>query len=157
MNLHKVKGLEAPVVFLAIQRGNSSIPIDLHIDRSGAIVRGYMAVFGPKSNVGYARTARPGLPLRLERLEDNERDFQQAENERLLYVAATRAGYVLGGRSPGKEAQRQPLALVDGRSFGSRDPPGPGPASSPYSYRATSYATTRSKLRRRRSPIGGLA
>ena len=45
MNLHKVKGLEAPVVFLADPTGEYKHPIDVHIDRSGDSVRGYMAIF----------------------------------------------------------------------------------------------------------------
>ena len=35
MNLHKVKGLEAPVVFLVDPAGESDHDVDLHIDRSG--------------------------------------------------------------------------------------------------------------------------
>ena len=36
MNLHKVKGLEAPIVFLSDPTGQFEHPIDLHVDRSGA-------------------------------------------------------------------------------------------------------------------------
>ena len=46
MNLHKVKGLEAPVVFLADPSGESDHDVDLYIDRSGDKVRGYLAIFG---------------------------------------------------------------------------------------------------------------
>ena len=36
MNLHKVKGLEAPIVFLSDPTGQYDHPVDLHVDRSGA-------------------------------------------------------------------------------------------------------------------------
>ena len=45
MNLHKVKGLEAPVVFLADPTGKWSPPIKLHIDRSHDRASGYLAVY----------------------------------------------------------------------------------------------------------------
>ena len=43
MNLHKVKGLEAPIVFLANPTGKWSPSVDLHIDRSADQVTGYLA------------------------------------------------------------------------------------------------------------------
>ena len=95
MNLHKVKGLEAPVVFLADPTGNYEHPIDLHIDRAGKTVRGYMAVYAPRPE-GSLATPRPlALPADWAKQEDTETDFLRAENERLLYVAATRAGTCL--------------------------------------------------------------
>jgi ATP-dependent helicase/nuclease subunit A len=95
MNLHKVKGLEAPIVFLSDPTGQFEHPIDLHVDRSGPSARGYMAVFEPRSSVGYAAPRVLAQPSGWSRLKDKEREFQQAENERLLYVAATRAGTCL--------------------------------------------------------------
>jgi ATP-dependent helicase/nuclease subunit A len=95
MNLHKVKGLEAPIVFLGDPTGQFEHPIDLHVDRSGPIARGYMAVFEPRSSVGYAAPRILAYPSPWSQLKDKEREFQQAENERLLYVAATRAGTCL--------------------------------------------------------------
>jgi ATP-dependent helicase/nuclease subunit A len=52
MNLHKVKGLEAPVVFLAGAAGQFDHDVDLHIDRSGEKVRGYAAIRGPRQEWG---------------------------------------------------------------------------------------------------------
>ena len=95
MNLHKVKGLEAPIVFLSDPTGQFDHPIDLHVDRSGAHARGYMAVFEPRSTVGYVAPRVLAYPSDWSRLEEKERGFQHAENERLLYVAATRAGTCL--------------------------------------------------------------
>jgi ATP-dependent helicase/nuclease subunit A len=92
MNLHKVKGLEAPVVFLTDPTGYREHPIELHIDRSGDRVRGYMAVYAPRPATGFAPPRMIACPSEWPRLEEAEQDFLQAEEERLLYVAATRAG-----------------------------------------------------------------
>ena len=54
-----------------------------------------MAVFEPRSTVGFAAQRVLAYPSDWSRLEDKERGFQRAENERLLYVAATRAGTCL--------------------------------------------------------------
>jgi ATP-dependent helicase/nuclease subunit A len=90
MNLHKVKGLEAPVVFLADPTGDSDHDVELHIDRSGPRVRGYLAVYAPNKGYGPARLL--ACPDGWDRLAAKEREFQDAESQRLLYVAATRAG-----------------------------------------------------------------
>jgi len=92
MNLHKVKGLEAPVVFLADPSGESEHEVELCIDRSGTSARGYLAVYGP--TVGYSRPLLAN-PDDWENLAAKEKQFQNAENDRLLYVAATRAGTCL--------------------------------------------------------------
>jgi ATP-dependent helicase/nuclease subunit A len=127
MNLHKVKGLEAPIVFLSDPTGNYDHPVDLHIDRSGENVRGYMAVYGPKPNVGYAPLRLLACPSDWRRLETTERAFQQAENERLLYVAATRAGACLVVARRGQGAKDNPWhSLTDDRSNqGIHEDPGP--------------------------------
>jgi ATP-dependent helicase/nuclease subunit A len=93
MNLHKVKGLEAPVVFLADPSGEWDHNIDLHIDRSGASVRGYLAVYEPR--IGNRPARLLACPDDWERLAGKEKEFQDAENDRLLYVAGTRAGTCL--------------------------------------------------------------
>jgi ATP-dependent helicase/nuclease subunit A len=93
MNLHKVKGLEAPVVFLVDPAGESEHDVDLHIDRSGSRVRGYLAINGESSG----RQSPPLLaqPKQWDLLAEEEKRFRDAENNRLLYVAATRAGAML--------------------------------------------------------------
>ncbi len=89
MNLHKVKGLEAPVVYLVDPSGASSHPVDIHIDRSRDRVEGYLAVCVRRGDYGTELLAcAPGWPAR----ESAEDQFQEAEESRLLYVAATRAG-----------------------------------------------------------------
>lgn len=90
MNLHKVKGLEAPVVFLADPTGNRPHTPDLYVDRSGDKVLGYLAVHG--TDKGSNRRVLLAQPLGWEHFADAEARFQKAEELRLLYVAATRAG-----------------------------------------------------------------
>jgi ATP-dependent helicase/nuclease subunit A len=93
MNLHKVKGLEAPVVFLSDPSGEWDHDVDLHIDRSGEAARGYLAVYEPSTGNRPSRLL--ACPDDWERLAAKEKEFQDAENDRLLYVAATRAGTCL--------------------------------------------------------------
>jgi ATP-dependent helicase/nuclease subunit A len=93
MNLHKVKGLEAPVVFLVDPAGESEHDVDLHIDRSGSCVRGYLAIYGESS--GWQSPPLLAQPKKWDVLAEEEKRFRDAENHRLLYVAATRAGAML--------------------------------------------------------------
>ena len=108
MNLHKVKGLEAPIVFLADPTGNYEHAIDLHIDRAGESVRGYMAVIEPRQEGSYARPRMIAVPTDWPRQEEAESDFQRAETDRLLYVAATRAGTCLIVSERGKLPNENP-------------------------------------------------
>jgi ATP-dependent helicase/nuclease subunit A len=91
MNLHKAKGLESPVVFLADPSGESRHDVEIHVDRSGGTVRGYLAVFGERTG-SWGRRARLAQPPEWEALSERERSFCDAEALRLRYVAATRAG-----------------------------------------------------------------
>jgi len=90
MNLHKVKGLEAPVVFLADATGKKSHKVKLHIDRSGTRAKGYLSIYGRKRG----KQAPPLLaqPVGWEELAAEESRFGSAEENRLRYVAATRVG-----------------------------------------------------------------
>ncbi len=89
MNLHRVKGLESPVVFLADPGGDKEHPVELHVDRSGPRTLGYMAVWGEARGWGGAPLL--ACPTDWKRAEGRERAFVNAENLRLRYVAATRA------------------------------------------------------------------
>ena len=89
LNLHKAKGLEAPVVFLADPSGESRHSVDLHLDRSADRVRGYLAIYSDNGKILRA------CPEDWERLEEIEERFLEAEALRLRYVAATRAGAAL--------------------------------------------------------------
>jgi ATP-dependent helicase/nuclease subunit A len=90
MNLHKVKGLEAPVVFLADPTGKTKHPAELYVDRAADKVRGFVAIRG--SVTGSGRPVLLAQPPYWEQYSGREEEFQNAEELRLLYVAATRAG-----------------------------------------------------------------
>jgi len=91
MNLHKAKGLEAPVVFLADPTGQRAHDVELHIDRSEGHVKGYMAIYG----AGTGSREPFAQPPIWDHFAREERRYQDAENGRLLYVAATRSGSLL--------------------------------------------------------------
>lgn len=91
MNLHKAKGLEAPVVFLANPGKNVKFGPAVHIQRSGDAPRGYFVI---EKRKGYASETL-GQPLNWEDLSAVEQRYQDAEETRLLYVAATRARNLL--------------------------------------------------------------
>lgn len=105
MNLHKCKGLEAPVVFLANPLGDSDHQVDLHVDRSGGRATGYLAVRGQSRSWSRQTLA---LPTDWDELSAKEDRFLRAENLRLKYVAATRAGaaMIISSRKP--EAKNSP-------------------------------------------------
>jgi len=87
MNLHKAKGLEAPVVWLANPVGFRGFEPDRHVRRTG------------KAPVGHFRFSKPfGLstrtvsqPVGWEGAAAEEEKYKAAEEDRLMYVAATRA------------------------------------------------------------------
>ena len=131
MNLHKVKGLEAAVVFLADPAGESSHPVELHIDRSGDRIVGYMAVFGPKRG---HRQPVLALPDGWDDAQERESRFGAAEALRLRYVAATRAGSALiVSQRTGKGGKngRNPWQYFGAYISGDQDLPDPGPVDAP--------------------------
>ena len=93
MNLHKVKGLEAPIVFLADPSGSFEHEPLIYIDRMGDKVRGYFAVH-IKQGIGNHAVIL-AKPVGWKEHAKRESDFVRAEFLRLLYVAATRAGCLL--------------------------------------------------------------
>ena len=93
MNLHKAKGLEAPVVFLADPTGQHEHGVRIHVDRSGERSLGYLAIHGER--VGPRVAPLLALPDGWEAIAAREQRFLDAERLRLLYVAATRAGSLL--------------------------------------------------------------
>lgn len=88
MNLHKAKGLEAPIVFLAHPAKKVNRTPDRHITRSGEKAVGCWAYTVSQGNYN-SRTI--GKTKDWETWEAEETNYQVAEEERLLYVAATRA------------------------------------------------------------------
>jgi ATP-dependent helicase/nuclease subunit A len=117
MNLHKAKGLEAPVVFLANPAGKRHPTVELHVNRDGMQSRGYMAVHG--SSTGW-HAPLLACPADWDTFAEEERKFMEAESIRLLYVAATRAGtqLVITRRAKGRHLNPwQPFDTdVEGRA-----------------------------------------
>lgn len=114
MNLHKAKGLEAPIVFLAGPSGFSEHDADSHVDRTesenggegevqgqgqaqgGIQPKGYFMVDkGLPSARGFAQRRILAQPPQWSEFADKEAGFLRAERDRLLYVAATRAKQML--------------------------------------------------------------
>ncbi|MEO8070197.1 MAG: UvrD-helicase domain-containing protein [Acidobacteriota bacterium] len=93
MNLHKAKGLEAAVVFLADPIGGFTPRVDVHVVRpAGAVgatsALGYLGIEKPYGEHGTRPVAEPPA---WDRYKAAEQRFLDAELNRLLYVAATRA------------------------------------------------------------------
>jgi ATP-dependent helicase/nuclease subunit A len=87
MNLHKAKGLEAPVVFLADPARGGMDTVDVRIVRDGLSANGY---FELSREWGRGRIVL-GRPAGWEEHQEIERAYTTAEQCRLVYVAATRA------------------------------------------------------------------
>ncbi len=91
MNLHQVKGLEAPIVFLIDPSDEFDHPVDLFVDRSGDESRGYFAL-----SKQWGQGTKPlAQPPEWDGHVRTETAFKDAEKKRLLYVAATRAKHLL--------------------------------------------------------------
>lgn len=93
MNLHKAKGLEAPVVFLADPCGGIRQHVDVHIERRGAQAIGWFKV--EKKSEGSFAAKLLGEHPDWSTHEQAEIPFLENEEKRLLYVAATRAREIL--------------------------------------------------------------
>lgn len=92
MNLHKAKGLEAPVVFMACPCGHIDHDASEHIDRLADPAQGYFTISKPKTSYDSEVVAQP---VGWTELSEKERGFMHAEDDRLLYVATTRAKQLL--------------------------------------------------------------
>lgn len=92
MNLHKAKGLEAPIVFLANPAKKVNRRASFHIDRKGQVPKGYLQLTRPKGRYSTEILANPRNWLEYARKEN---EYGEAEEMRLLYVAATRAKNLL--------------------------------------------------------------
>ncbi len=88
MNLHKAKGLESPIVFLAGTSEKYVHPVLCHIDRSGSEAIGYMGITAEKGRFARKDVA---TPENWQKFRELEQTFIAAEADRLLYVATTRA------------------------------------------------------------------
>ena len=110
MNIHKAKGLQAPVVVLAAPVADTSRDPEHHVARldDGRAV-GYLVV---QTRERWSRTIHAMPPDWFER-EAEEKRFAEAEGIRLMYVAATRAEdeLIVARRADGKSTS--PWALLD--------------------------------------------
>ncbi|MFZ0312649.1 MAG: UvrD-helicase domain-containing protein [Candidatus Korobacteraceae bacterium] len=93
MNLHKAKGLEADVVFLADPGGGPRLWADVHIERTGLKATGWLKIVRKSegSFAGKLIAQHADWPAH----EAEELPYLRAEEDRLLYVAATRARRML--------------------------------------------------------------
>ena len=87
MNLHKAKGLEAPVVWLANPAGVRDFEPDRHVRRTEGKPRGHFRFTRP---FGFG-TKTVSQPSGWEMSAAEEKKYEEAEENRLMYVAATRA------------------------------------------------------------------
>ncbi|UMZ72997.1 UvrD-helicase domain-containing protein [Natranaerofaba carboxydovora] len=94
MNLHKAKGLQAPVVILAKPCGKSNISPSVHVERTDDMkVKGYLKI---QEKVGDKKFIKNLISVN--KWEDKlkqEKDLLEEEHIRKLYVAATRAENLL--------------------------------------------------------------
>lgn len=88
MNLHKAKGLEARVVILAAPVSQSVHAPTVHVARGqNGVATGGLVISGQKVILAQ--------PLGWAEMAAREEEFAEAERQRLLYVAATRAEHEL--------------------------------------------------------------
>jgi ATP-dependent helicase/nuclease subunit A len=87
MNLHKAKGLEAPVVWLANPAGVGDFEPDKHVRRTGRVPLGHFRFTKPVGR----QTKTISQPAGWEASAAEELRYEDAEENRLMYVAATRA------------------------------------------------------------------
>ncbi len=93
MNLHKAKGLEAPVVILADPAASiSDFDPESHVMRTEKESVGYFTVM---AQAGMYKIEQLALPREWERYASEEKLYENAEKDRLDYVAVTRAKNIL--------------------------------------------------------------
>ena len=89
MNLHQAKGLEADVVFLADPAGGVRPRVDVHIERTELKAHGWFKIV--RKSKGSFKETLLGEHADWTAHEIAELPYLLAEEDRLLYVAATRA------------------------------------------------------------------
>jgi ATP-dependent helicase/nuclease subunit A len=109
MNLHKVKGLEAAVVFLADPLGDRAPSAEVRVTRDGPQALGYFQMTRRRGEHGVDVLAEPAGWTEHAAAELR---FLEAERKRLLYVAATRARdlLVIGHHAGSTKGFWQPFA-----------------------------------------------
>ncbi len=129
MNLHKVKGLEAPVVFLADPTHEHKFEVESFVDRSARRAAGYISI---KESLA-SSFHRPVLahPQGWADLAAREATFLEAEALRLRYVAATRAGSLLVITQKSSYAKKNPWHHFEGDLTGTPELVDPGEQQAP--------------------------
>ena len=117
MNLHKAKGLEAPIVFLANPGPLTEHAVDKHVVRvSEDEGRGRpprdISCFAEGMLSAGRRTSFPSRPD-WEKAAEEEKRYQAAEQIRLMYVAATRAKNMLVVSTYAGNARIKPWMTID--------------------------------------------
>jgi len=115
MNVHKAKGLEAPVVILANPSRSPEHEPVLHVRRSSGNPQGYLTIRKKKGEYRHETLAQP---VDWGSYCAEETKYQQAEEMRLLYVAATRAKNFLVVSTcpkPEKSPWRPLLPFLEGK------------------------------------------
>jgi ATP-dependent helicase/nuclease subunit A len=130
MNLHQCKGLEAPFVFLVDPSGDVEHDVSVHIDRSGEQPRGYLPIYGLKRHK-YERPSLLAHPPGWSSLAEEEQRFLDAEANRLLYVAATRAGVKLVISQRDKKQQFNSWRQFENALHSASNVADPGPVKGP--------------------------
>jgi ATP-dependent helicase/nuclease subunit A len=111
MNVHKAKGLEAPVVFLAhpMKKVEISKKVSKHILREGDQARGYFTFSKPINEYMDEVIAQP---VNWEEYKEEELLYLEAEEIQLIYVAATRAKNMLVISSSAKNDNKNPWEVL---------------------------------------------
>ncbi len=141
MNLHKAKGLEAPIVFLADPVGIREHEVEKHIIRvrgepgsarkagrgvSSGAGRGWSGPLGyfvfkePKKSgkTDYYTRKVLSRPVGWETAAEEEKKYETAEETRLMYVAATRARDMLVISTYAGEPRNKAWEILDGALSG---------------------------------------
>lgn len=109
MNLHKAKGLEAPVVFLANPSGKMEHEPSLHIRRETDQAVGHFEI---SCSANFQRRVI-AIPPDWEKYAAEENGYAFAEEDRLLYVAGTRAKNALVVSTYAEKGDNNPWSLFD--------------------------------------------
>jgi ATP-dependent helicase/nuclease subunit A len=103
MNIHRAKGLEAPIVVLAEPVDKDERGPDAHVERTGDTPRGWFPILQSRGDRGVRVI---GLPPDWAGKSAAELAFLAAEQDRLFYVGATRAMYTLAASVHTKTTQK---------------------------------------------------
>jgi ATP-dependent helicase/nuclease subunit A len=126
MNLHKTKGLEAPIVILANPAGLKDHEPDKHIVRLEGKSPGRRPPStggrpGPRGHFLFSKkagwkTLRISEPVGWTETSEEEKKYAAAEEHRLMYVAASRAGDILVVSTyEGDLGAKKAWGILDGR------------------------------------------